>query len=282
MTSNLSPASLSQISLSQDNSPSPRLKVILFTSILHLAVLLVFLPHTFSWGAVGVAVFLHWMTIGLGISFGFHRLATHRSLQVPKWLEYFLILCGTLALQGGVFGWVGYHRIHHLYSDQEGDPHNSRDGFWWSHINWLMHTVPSKNEYPRFIKDIADDPFYRFCHRYYIELQVALAVILYFLGGWSFVIWGIFVRLFVGLHSTMFVNSACHMIGYRSHDTKDTSTNCWWVALLTCGEGWHNNHHAFQYSARHGLQWWEIDVTWMTIRLLQILRLATNVKLAQK
>ncbi|MDY6899229.1 MAG: fatty acid desaturase [Cyanobacteriota bacterium] len=277
MTSNLSQASLSQL-----NPPSPRLKVIIFTIVLHLAVLLAFVPNTFSWSAVGVAVLLHWMTIGLGITFGFHRLATHRSVEVPKWLEYFLILCGTLALQGGVFGWVGYHRLHHLYSDHDGDPHNSREGFWWSHINWLMHTVPAKPELQRYTKDIADDKFYQFCHRYYLELQVALAVILYLIGGWSFVIWGIFVRLFVGIHSTMFVNSACHMIGYRSHETKDCSTNCWWVALLTFGEGWHNNHHAFQYSARHGLRWWEIDMIWTTIQLLEFVGLAKNVKVAKE
>ena len=277
MTSNLSQASLSQL-----NPPSPRLKVIIFTIVLHLAVLLAFLPNTFSWSAVGVAVLLHWMTIGLGITFGFHRLATHRSVEVPKWLEYFLILCGTLALQGGVFGWVGYHRLHHLHSDQDGDPHNSREGFWWSHISWLMHTVPTLSERPRYTKDIADDKFYQFCHRYYIGLQVALGVLLYLFGGWSFVIWGIFVRLFVGIHSTMFVNSACHMIGYRSHETKDCSTNCWWVALLTFGEGWHNNHHAFQYSARHGLRWWEIDMIWTTIQLLEFVGLAKNVEVPRK
>ncbi|CCH64734.1 Fatty acid desaturase [Richelia intracellularis HM01] len=268
--------------LPQLNSVSPRPKVIISTCILHLAVLLVFLPHTFSWNSLCIAVFLHWVTIGLGISFGFHRLATHQSLQAPKWLEYFLILCGTLALQGGVLGWVGYHRAHHLYSDQEKDPHNSNQGFWWSHINWLMHSVPTRKEIPRLTKDIAKDPFYRFCHEYYIELQLFLAIILYLLGGWSFVIWGIFVRLFVGTHSTMFVNSACHMVGYRSYDSEDCSTNCWWVALLTFGEGWHNNHHAFQYSARHGLEWWEIDVTWITIRLLQSLGLVTNVKTIQR
>ncbi len=277
MTSNLSQTSLPQL-----NPPSPRTKVIIFTVILHLAVLLAFLPGNFNWAAVGVAVLLHWMTIGLGIAFGFHRLATHRSLQVPKWLEYFLILCGTLALQGGVMGWVGYHRVHHLHSDEKGDPHTPNEGFWWSHIGWLMHTVPAKPELPRMTKDISDDAFYRFCHRYYIELQVALGVLLYLLGGWPFVVWGIFVRLFVGIHSTMFVNSACHTIGYRNQDSGDRSTNCWWVALLTFGEGWHNNHHAFQYSARHGLKWWEIDMTWMTIRLLQFLGLATNVKLPQK
>ncbi|MBD3880996.1 fatty acid desaturase [Phormidium tenue FACHB-886] len=261
------------------NPPRPRWNVIGFTIALHLVALLALLPAYFSWAAVGVAVFLHWLTIGLGISLGFHRLATHRSFKVPRALEYFFILCGTLAGQGAVLGWVGYHRMHHLHSDQAADPHDSTQGFWWSHIAWLMHDVPAKTELKRLTKDVYDDPFYQFCHRYYIELQIVLGVVLYCLGGMPFVVWGVFARLFAGFHSTCFVNSVCHLLGYRSHETNDRSTNCWWVALLTYGEGWHNNHHAFQSSARHGWRWWEIDMTWMVIRLLQILGLATKVKL---
>jgi sn-1 stearoyl-lipid 9-desaturase len=259
-------------------SPRPRWTVITVTIALHLAALLAFLPSNFSWAAVGVALLLHWVTIGLGISLGFHRLASHRSFQVPKPLEYFLILCGTLAGQGAVIGWVGYHRMHHLWSDQTDDPHNSTKSLWWSHIAWLMHEVPNQPQLARFTKDIATDPFYRFCHRYYIELQVALGVVLFAVGGMPFVVWGIFVRLFLGFHSTCFVNSACHFLGYRSYDTSDRSTNCWWVALITYGEGWHNNHHAMQASARHGLRWWELDITWLTICLLERSGLATRVQ----
>lgn len=259
-------------------SERPRWNVITFTIILHLGVLLAFSPSFFSWSAVGVAFFLYCLTIGLGISLGFHRLATHRSFKVPKWLEYFFVLCGTLAGQGAVRGWVGYHRMHHLYADQDGDPHNSKRGFWWSHISWLMHEVPAKKDLKRFTKDIQDDPFYSFCHQHYIGLQLVLAVLLYALGGMPFVVWGIFVRLFVGFHSTCFVNSACHKFGYRSHEVDDTSTNCWWVALLTFGEGWHNNHHAVQSSARFGWRWWEIDVVWLIIRFLEGLGLVTDVK----
>lgn len=266
------------MTIATSESPRPRWNVIFFTGVLHLAALLAFVPSNFSWAAVGVALLLHWMTIGLGISLGFHRLATHRSFQVPKWLEYFLILCGTLAGQGGVLGWVGYHRAHHLYSDTAPDPHNSNEGLWWSHISWLMHEVPLRSELPRLTKDIAGDRFYQFCHRYYVELQVVLGVLLYLIGGMPFVVWGVFVRLFAGFHSTCFVNSACHKFGYRLYETSDRSTNCWWVALLTYGEGWHNNHHAFQASARHGLKWWEIDLTWLTIRLFQVLGLATKVR----
>ena len=259
-------------------APRLRPEVLVPTLLLHVGALFALLPSNFSWSAVGVAVILHCITIGLGISLGFHRLASHRSLKVPKWLEYFFILCGTLAGQGAVLGWVGYHRLHHLYVDQDLDPHDSTKGFWWSHIAWLMHEVPHKNDRPNYTRDVNGDRFYRFCHDYYIHLQVILGVLLYFMGGMPWVVWGIFARLFVGFHSTCFVNSACHMIGYRRHNTDDQSTNCWWVALLTFGEGWHNNHHAVQYSARYGWNWWEIDMVWYLVWVLEKVGLATNVK----
>lgn len=252
---------------------------ILFFAPLHLGALLALFPAFFSWKAVGVALLLYWVTGGLGITLGFHRLLTHRSFATPKWLEYFLALCGTLACQGGPFDWVGIHRQHHLHSDQELDPHDSNKGFWWSHINWMFYNSPGLDEVPKFIKDIADDPVYQFLHKNMVFLQVCLGLFLLWLGGWSFVVWGVFVRLVFVWHCTWFVNSATHKFGYRTYESGDRSTNCWWVALLTYGEGWHNNHHAFQYSARHGLKWWEIDLTWMTIQLLQALGLATNVKL---
>ena len=255
---------------------------ILFLSGLHIGALCALLPSNFSWAAVGLAIFLHWVTGGLGITLGFHRLVSHRSFQTPKWLEYFLVFCGTLACQGGPVEWIGMHRIHHLHSDLETDPHDSNQGFWWSHLGWMLHYVPAESEIPRFTKDIADDPVYQFVQKYFVLLQVALGVLLFLLGGWSFVVWGIFVRLVVVYHCTWLVNSATHKFGYRTYESGDKSTNCWWVALLVYGEGWHNNHHAFQYSARHGMQWWEIDITWMTIQLLQALGLASNVKLVGK
>lgn len=262
-------------------SPQWRWEVMVVTLMLHVAALLAFLPQYFSWQAVGVALFLHWLTVGLGISLGFHRLASHRSFKVPRLLEYFFILCGTLAAQGSVKGWVGYHRMHHLYTDEPKDPHDSTEGFWWSHLTWVMHDIPNEPERLKLTKDIANDPFYTFCHKYHTLLQVALGLVLYSLGGMPFVVWGIFVRVVFGFHSTFFVNSVCHMFGYRNHNTPDTSTNCWWVALLTFGEGWHNNHHASQFSARFGSRWWEIDVVWWTIRALESLGLATQVKRAK-
>jgi len=256
--------------------------VIGFMIAVHIGALLALLPSNFTWTAVGLAILLHWITGGLGITLGFHRLVTHRSFQTPKWLEYFLIFCGSLTCEGGVIDWVGLHRQHHKYSDALGDPHDSSRGFWWSHMGcWLYH-LPEDLEVPRYTQDIADDPVYQFLQNYFFPIQIALGVLLYLLGGWPFVVWGIFVRLVVVFHCTWFVNSATHKFGYRTYDSDDRSTNCWWVALVTYGEGWHNNHHAFQYSARHGLKWWEIDLTWMTIQLLQAVGLAGKVKLASK
>jgi stearoyl-CoA desaturase (delta-9 desaturase) len=247
---------------------------------LHFGVFLALVPAFFSWKAIGVALLLYWVTGGLGITLGFHRLITHRSFQTPKWLEYFLAFCGTLACQGGPIAWVGMHRIHHLHSDQELDPHDSNKGFFWSHLGWMFFHSSAFADVPRFTKDIKDDKYYQLLEKYMLPIQFALGGLLLLLGGWSFVVWGVFFRLIFVWHCTWLVNSATHKFGYRTYDAGDHSTNCWWVALLTYGEGWHNNHHAFQYSARHGLKWWEIDLTWMTIQLLQFFGLATNVKLA--
>jgi sn-1 stearoyl-lipid 9-desaturase len=258
-------------------------------AIVHAGALLAFLPGFFSWQGVALMLFLHWVTGGLGITLGWHRLVSHRSFQVPKWLEYFLVFCGTLAMQGGPIWWVGLHRHHHLYSDQPVDHHDSNKGFWWSHMGWMFREVPAVQEIPRFTKDISGDPFYRFCDAFFFPIQVVLGFVLFGLGerilgaggGWSFVLWGTFARLAFVYHCTWFVNSATHMFGYKSHESGDNSRNCWWVALVTYGEGWHNNHHAYQYSARHGLQWWEIDPTWMMIQGLKALGLATKVKVAE-
>jgi stearoyl-CoA desaturase (delta-9 desaturase) len=251
---------------------------LLFLAAVHLIALLALFPQFFSWQGVGVMVVLHFISGCLGITLGWHRLIAHRSFQVPRWLEYFFVFCGSLACQSGPLSWIGLHRHHHLHSDQPQDHHDSRKGFWWSHIGWLFFDVPAKTEIPRLTQDINPDPVYRFFEQYFLLLQVPLGIALYLWGGWSLVIWGIFARLVVVYHCTWFVNSATHKFGYRSHSTTDHSTNCWWVALLTYGEGWHNNHHAFQYSARHGLQWWEIDITWILIKALEKLGLAREVK----
>jgi stearoyl-CoA desaturase (delta-9 desaturase) len=237
----------------------------------------------FSWKALAVAVFLYWMTVGLGISLGYHRLHTHRSFKIPKILEYFFAVCGAATLEGGPIFWVGTHRIHHQKSDQDGDPHSPNDGAWWAHIGWIMVGEAKHNNtrlLAKYAPDLARDRFYVWLNNYHWVPTLVLTVILYAMGGLPFVLWGICMRIVVGLHATWLVNSATHMWGSRRFATRDDSRNNWWVALLTFGEGWHNNHHAHPTSARHGLAWYEVDISWMSLKVLKFLGIAKNVYVA--
>ena len=242
----------------------------------HLLALSALAPMTFSWPAVGVALFLHWVTTGVGVTLGYHRLIMHRSFQVPKWVEYGLLFCGTLACQSPI-EWVAKHRMHHRFSDTPEDPHDINKGFWWTHVGWIFHKLPCDHLMDQYVKDIAQDPVYRFFDRTMLLWQALLGIVLFLIGGLPFLVWGLFVRLVAVYHSTWFVNSATHRFGRQTYVTGDHSTNCWWVALISYGEGWHNNHHAFPRSARHGLRWWELDMTWWMVKGLRALGLATKV-----
>ncbi|MGH9670490.1 MAG: acyl-CoA desaturase [Terriglobales bacterium] len=238
----------------------------------------------FSWKALALLIFLNWVSGSLGIGMGYHRLLTHRGYKTPKVIEYFLTTCATLALEGGPIFWVAIHRIHHARSDKEGDPHSPRDGGWWSHMGWILGGQSRHHDtqvLARFVPDLAADRYHRFISRFHYVPMILLAAVLYALGGLPFVLWGIFLRVTVGLHSTWLVNSATHMWGRRRFATTDTSRNNWWVALLSFGEGWHNNHHAHPTAARHGLAWYEVDMNWYGIRTLQLLGLAKDVKLTK-
>jgi stearoyl-CoA desaturase (delta-9 desaturase) len=238
-------------------------------------------PWCFSWSALGVMVFLHWLFGSIGICLGYHRLLTHRSLQVPKWLEYAIAILGALAMQGGPIFWVAGHRLHHAHTeDPDKDPYSSQRGFWWSHILWILYPRAEffeEQHYKKFASDLYRDPFYRWLNRNFLPLQIPVGVLLYVLGGWSFVIYGVFVRAVVLWHTTWFINSAAHLRGYRSFQLKDSSRNLWWAAILTYGEGWHNNHHAHPNVAKAGYSWWEVDMTWWAIKTLQTLGLAKKV-----
>lgn len=238
----------------------------------------------FDWTAIITAFVLHWMAIGFGIGMGYHRLLTHRSYKVPKSIEYFFAVCGTLTLEGGPIFWVGTHRIHHQNSDKHGDPHSPRDGAWWSHILWIILGEGNHSNtklMSRYAPDLAKDPFYRWLNTYHWVPLTTLGIILLAVGGIPMVLWAIFFRVVIGLHFTWLVNSATHMWGSRRFATRDDSRNNWWVAILTFGEGWHNNHHAHPTSARHGLTWYELDITWLHIRLLKALGIARSVQVAK-
>jgi fatty-acid desaturase len=249
-----------------------------FLSVFHLGAILAL--FFWSWPAIITAAILYWVG-GMGIGVGYHRLMTHRGYKGPKGVEYFLILCGALALEGGPIRWATTHRIHHAHTDKQGDPHTPRDGRWWAHMGWILartQQVKDKAILQRYAPDLTSQRFYVLLNRFYYVPLIMLAVALLAFGGWRVMLWGIFFRVTVGLHATWLVNSATHLWGRQRFATGEDSRNSWWVALLTFGEGWHNNHHAYPVSPRHGLRWYEIDANWWCIRVLQFLRVARMVK----
>jgi stearoyl-CoA desaturase (delta-9 desaturase) len=250
--------------------------------LIHLGALAA--PFWFDWRCVAASAFLYWLATGLGISLGYHRLHTHRSYRVPRAIEYFLALCGTLSLEGGPIFWTAVHRMHHQESDQPGDPHSPRDGAWWSHVGWILTGDAARDSTPKMAKyapDLAKHRFYVWLNVYHWVPPAVLGVLLLALGGVPMFLWAGCLRTAVGLHATWLVNSATHMWGSQRFRTNDDSRNNWWVALITFGEGWHNNHHAHPTSARHGLAWYEFDPSWLQIRVLRLFGVATRVRTAK-
>ena len=265
----------------------PNRGVVLFMAAIHLLALVALLPQFWSLPAVATLVILYWVTACLGVTIGYHRLLSHRAFHLPKPLERFFATCGALSCQHGPIDWVGLHRHHHKFSDTNADHHNSHRGFWWSHMGWMFRDIPAMAAVPRLSADLAKDPYYRWLNRWFLALQLPLAALLFWIGtitgagGWALVLWGIPLRLVLVYHATWLVNSATHRWGYVLHQSGDGSRNNAWVAALTFGEGWHNTHHAYPHSARHGWGWREPDLTWLHIRLLQRLGLARQVRLPQ-
>ncbi len=234
-----------------------------------------------SWPALIIAVVLYWVAGSLGIGMGYHRLLTHRGYKVPKAIEYFLAVCGTLSLQGGPIEWTTTHRMHHAHTDRQGDPHTPREGRLWSHVGWIVIGPGQKYDQAvleHYVPDLLNDRFYVLLSRFYYVPLIILALVLLAFGGWRVMMWSVFLRTSLELQSTWLVNSATHLWGKKRFDTGEDSRNSWWVALLTFGEGWHNNHHAHPTSARHGLRWYEIDLNWWGIRMLEFVGLARAIK----
>ncbi len=265
----------------------------------HLLALLVFWPGMFSWSGVWTLVLGLFVFGSLGINLCYHRLLTHRGLVCPKWLEYTFAVLGCCCMQDTPARWVAVHRLHHVHSDSREDPHSPLAGPFWGHMGWMFvkNTDLERLEiYSRYAKDILRDPFYK-------RLETTALYPLIVLGSWalffatgvlielslggsfyealqlgaSVCVWGVFARTVVVWHITWSVNSAAHLWGYRNYNTADDSRNNWFVALIAVGEGWHNNHHADARSARHGHKWFELDLTFSCVQILEYLGLATEV-----
>ncbi len=255
--------------------------------LLHLLAGLALLPQFFSWSGVAWFCVLYWVSGGLGVTLCYHRLLTHKSFKTSKWLRFILTGCGCLAWQGSPLVWVGTHRSHHKHSDKEHDPHSPLHGFSWAHITWVLSKVPEDFCATDRALDLKKEKMMLWFHRYWWVPQIVLAIFLFITGfvfggmnhAVSWVVWGIGLRTIAVFHATWFVNSATHTWGYQNFkDTRDNSRNLWWVALITFGEGWHNNHHADQCSASHGMRWFEYDSTYWTIRLMKLFGLVWDVR----
>jgi sn-1 stearoyl-lipid 9-desaturase len=254
-------------------------KNVAFVISFHLLALPVF--FTFSWQNLAALLIGNWIVGSLGVGLGWHRLLTHRSFKAPKWLEYVLSTFATMSMQDSPDKWIATHRIHHAFVETEKDPHSTRLGFWWAQIGWVVWGTAQDHDQAtmkRYVPDLLKDKGHVLISRFYYVPIIVSAFILFAIGGWSMVVWGVAARVVFGWHTTWFVNSLSHIYGSRPHETTDYSTNNWFVALLTFGEGWHNNHHAFPTSARHGLQWYQFDMNWIAIRLFEKLGWAKQIK----
>ena len=260
--------------------------VFLWIAGIHVAALAA--PWCFSWSGLAICLVLYWVTGSLGVCLGYHRLLTHGSFATFRPVKLFFAWLGGISGEGSALMWVADHRKHHAYSDQDGDPHTPRDGGLWSHMLWIFPRRSATEltaHMKRWAPDLDRDPWMQFLHATFLLSHFAVGGALLAAGwcvggprlGVSWLVWGLAVRMVIVFHVTWFVNSATHMWGYRNYETTDDSRNLWWVGLLAFGEGWHNNHHAFQRMARHGHRWWEIDVTYAAILVLEAVGLAWNV-----
>ncbi len=212
---------------------------------------------------------------GLGVTVGYHRMLTHRSFQPHPVVKFIFLVLGSMAVEGPALEWAATHIKHHAHSDREGDPHSPVEGFWHAHMGWMFNrSFADPNVYCR---NLVKDPIVVFVSRTFVLWVFLSLAIPFAIGGWTGLLWGGLVRIFITHHITWSVNSVCHTFGKREFETRDQSRNEWIVGLLGLGEGWHNNHHAFPRSAFHGLHWWQFDLSGYVIWTLERVGLVRDV-----
>ena len=236
------------------------------------------------WTAMGMAswldllvCFVLWRVRTFFITGVYHRYFSHRTYRMGRWTQFLMAIGGCTCAQKGPLWWAAHHRDHHRYSDTEGDPHNSNEGFLWSHIIWIMVRKNDATKWQN-VRDLSKFPELVWLNKYHLLPPTALALLCYVLGGWSMVLVGFFLSTVLCWHSTFTINSLSHYWGSQRYVTGESSKNNLLFALLTMGEGWHNNHHYYQGSVRQGFFWWEIDMTYYILRLLALFGIVSKLK----
>jgi stearoyl-CoA desaturase (delta-9 desaturase) len=225
-----------------------------------------------SWKGFALAIGLYYLRM-FGITAGYHRYFSHRAFRTSRPVQLLFALLAQTSAQKGVLWWAAHHRVHHKYSDQEGDVHSLlRDGFWWSHVGWILSKKYDATDHER-IRDLEKFPELRWLDRWHLVPPVAFGLALYLLGGWHGFLWGFLVSTTILYHGTFTINSITHVLGKRRYATTDNSRNSWLLSIVTMGEGWHNNHHFYQRSTRQGFYWWEWDPTYYILRVMSALGL---------
>jgi len=233
---------------------------------IHLAVAGIFFVET-TWTALILCAVAYSFRVW-ALTAGFHRYFAHRSYKTSRWFQFVIGSIGSASLQRGPIWWAGEHRHHHRFSDHDGDPHSPiKNSVFWSHVGWVMARGESNTDWQG-MRDWAMYPELKWLDRFHWIPGALWGVATYAIGGWPGVFWGFFLSTVLVYHVTFCVNSVCHLFGYRRYQTTDMSRNNWIVAILTFGEGWHNNHHHYQSSARQGFAWYEIDISYISLRVL--------------
>jgi stearoyl-CoA desaturase (delta-9 desaturase) len=233
---------------------------------MHLLVLGVFL-FPFSWKWVALCAVMYAVRM-FGVTAGYHRYFSHRTYKLGRVSQFLMAWLAESSIQKGVLWWAAHHRHHHRYSDQAEDLHSPvRDGFWWSHVGWILSDRYMETRLDQ-IQDFAKFPELRWLNRYHLLPGIALGVSIFLIGGWAAFFWGFVLSTVLLWHGTFTINSLSHVFGKPRYETTDTSKNNGILAVVTLGEGWHNNHHAYQYSTCQGFYWWEVDPTYYTLKAL--------------
>ncbi len=230
-----------------------------------------------SWWGAALALGLYYVRM-FGVTGGYHRYFSHKTYKTSRAFQLVLALLATSSSQKGVIWWAAHHRHHHRKSDLTGDVHSAKiDGFWWSHMGWILSDKFEKTDEHQ-VKDLLKYPELRWLDKYFLVPPTVLGVLLFAVGGWWALVWGLFVSTALLWHGTFTINSLTHMIGKRRYVTTDNSKNHWLLAIVTMGEGWHNNHHYYPRSTRQGFFWWEWDPTYYVLRVLQALHIVWDLQ----